>query len=491
MRRTGSRRTADDNSLPVVDEATSPRKSGLVASSTTGQTSSAACFTAIVLILIAVPTARACIWDVDTLAMEQSQFPSVLELITGKFRRHSQAFYQWRITDRLEKLASAPESHLPALYDDLAVALEKTGNIQRAIEVAIEANERFPNRYQTLANLGTFFIHAGQFDEGLKYIDRAMEINPDAHFGREGYQKLLVQYVQTHAKKIDGQVVLPVNQEEDSDWDKIPPGFARFVLDRRSAVTGRSYEDLTARQAEVTQAITGVLGMMRFGNHRSPILLEALADLLTAGFGFEAPARQLAARALLRAGESVDADALEAYRSRAESLLGIQMNSERRGRLALTAVEIQLKKEVAEADEWFAQIVADEKRWLGESEDPDEEFRIKYYKPAMAKSSPLTAPVQSAPLPEKYPALVFGLPHANPRVVEGSHALTAPEQAAAESSTAPERTPLPTPTPETPDGVPDEQPDDDATGFSAMHVAGSVVLSLVAVLFLKFVRRSD
>ena len=53
----------------------------------------------------------------------------------------------------------------------------------------------YPGRYETAANLGTFYFHAGKLAEGLPHIDRALAINPDAHFGRERVQKRLVEYV--------------------------------------------------------------------------------------------------------------------------------------------------------------------------------------------------------------------------------------------------------------------------------------------------------
>lgn len=52
-----------------------------------------------------------------------------------------------------------------------------------------------PGRYETAANLGTFYLHAGIFKKVLAYIEKALKINPDAHFGREKYQKLLVEYI--------------------------------------------------------------------------------------------------------------------------------------------------------------------------------------------------------------------------------------------------------------------------------------------------------
>ena len=61
------------------------------------------------LLAILLPTAAlACLWDSETLKQERARFPSVLELITGKFLRHSKEFHEWRIKDRQNKLASDP-----------------------------------------------------------------------------------------------------------------------------------------------------------------------------------------------------------------------------------------------------------------------------------------------------------------------------------------------------------------------------------------------
>jgi hypothetical protein len=41
--------------------------------------------------LLVPAIAVACMWDYDTIKMERTRFPSTLELITGKFLRHSPA----------------------------------------------------------------------------------------------------------------------------------------------------------------------------------------------------------------------------------------------------------------------------------------------------------------------------------------------------------------------------------------------------------------
>ena len=47
------------------------------------------------LVAVLVPSvAAACPWDYDTIKRERTRFPGTLELITGKFLRHSPEFYE-------------------------------------------------------------------------------------------------------------------------------------------------------------------------------------------------------------------------------------------------------------------------------------------------------------------------------------------------------------------------------------------------------------
>ena len=145
-------------------------------------------------ILLVLPTASfACLWDYDTLKQERARFPDTLEIITGKFLRHSPEFYEWRSKNRLARLKTDPKN--PALHDDLAVAYAKTGQYPKAI-ATMEALEKIaPGRYETYSNLGTFHFLAGDIEKALPIIDKALAINPDAHFGREKYQKWLGEYL--------------------------------------------------------------------------------------------------------------------------------------------------------------------------------------------------------------------------------------------------------------------------------------------------------
>ncbi len=310
----------------------------------------------------------ACLWDFDTLAVERQRFPSVLELITGKFLRHSDRFYQWRVRDRQRRLREQPS---PAIYDDLAVAYEKLGETEKAIAITLQKAERFPGLYETEANLGTFYIHSGQLERGVQSIERAIAMNPDAHFGREVYQKHLVNYVLS--KQTNGTTQLPL--DDSKRLAMAPLGFAGYLLDMQNATDSGE-----ARDAELKKAMQGVLGMMRFGNHDSPILLEALGDLLLSR-GYPEDAKRLAARAYLKASYAENDEATrKAYRELAAASLSMQtVHRGTYSELSLDALEAEFAEERAQANRWFEAVVEDERKWISEGRNLDEAFAQKYY----------------------------------------------------------------------------------------------------------------
>ena len=313
--------------------------------------------------------AIACLWDVDTIEMERARFPTALELIAGKFLRHSQEFYEWRIADRLKKLESSPNNL--ALLDDLAVAYDKTNKRELAIQTGEKTLSLQPGRYESEANLGTFYLHAGDFEKGIRHIDEALKINPNAHFGREKYQKLLAEYVQS--RRVGDSVVLPLSQGKTSQ------SFSQYLIES----LGRGL-----RKEEVHAAVTGVLGMMRFGKHDSPILLEALGSLLSDGFygpGWvpheEVDGRLLAARAYLKASYAApDESAREGYRKMAQAVTFTYREHDHAdgGREFLDRIESELAGEIKDAESWYAELRNKEIEWISSGVNPEEEFNKLY-----------------------------------------------------------------------------------------------------------------
>lgn len=332
---------------------------------------------ALVIAAALIPsTAVACLWDYDTIRMERERFPSTLELITGKFLRHSKEFYEWRIADRQAKLAADPDNL--AYLDDLAVAYDKVGDQAKAIETIRRKDRVKPLLYETEANLGTFLIHAGRLEEGLVHIDNALAINPKAHFNREKYQKALVEYV--ISRRVEGKTRLPLCWDGRTPEPGTVPRGGEFTLTFASFLSSQARPATPEKQAD---AIKGVLGIMKFGNYDSPIVLEALGSLLTLDYGAnpEQDAKQLGARAFLKATyEAKDEDAKAGYRKLAEQALVLQTRGPgRTDQLPLTEVEAEFQKELAEARAWYEELRQNELRWIREGKNPEEEFARVYY----------------------------------------------------------------------------------------------------------------
>ncbi|WP_339746049.1 hypothetical protein [uncultured Rubinisphaera sp.] len=337
---------------------------------------------------MAVGPIWACLWDYDTLTMERLEFPDTLELITGKFLRHSSEFYEWRIQDRKQKLEQDPS--VLAYYDDLAVAYDKTGQHQLAIETMQAKNSIEPNLYETEANLGTFYIHSGQLEQGIEHINKAIAINPEAHFGREIYQQDLVNYVRLRQK--NGKTVLPLrsqfSEEDIFDWPVY--NFNDYILKVHAVPDSDGNPAVKDQDEELRKALKGILGMMRFGHNDSPILLEALGDLLSArslhlghSYGYLG-GKQLAARAYLKASYEVDDEiAKQAYRNLAEKSLQLQLESTLGGfarqELSLNTLEESFQQELAEAKAWHDELHQDELQWIESGVDVDAAFTGKYY----------------------------------------------------------------------------------------------------------------
>ncbi len=352
---------------------------------------------ALALFVMSAGPALACLWDYDTLAVERKRFPSTLELITGKFLRHSEAYYKWRVQDRLARLENSPADF--RLTDDLCVAYDKLGEHDKAIALMKEQLAAEPERYESHANLGTFLIHNGQLEEGVKYIESAIELNPDAHFGREIYQAHLVRYLLSKGYQPGETLSLPLDQPSETLQ---VVGFAKFLYEQMPTQTERDgqkaidkagltgvLEQLTERDSDLA-AIKGITGMMRFGKHDSPILLEALGDLLIAGL--QDDAKRLAARAYLKASYEVSGDARDKFREKAKKALAMQVAG--RGstqEIGLASIETLLKRELENADEWSNVVFADEAAWISQGIDVDAAFTKKYYEEPSVYSPKLAA----------------------------------------------------------------------------------------------------
>ncbi|MCW3058464.1 MAG: hypothetical protein JWQ02_285 [Capsulimonas sp.] len=164
---------------------------------------------------LATQPLHACLNDRDTLAIEAQRQPDVLQAITGRFERNPPLYYQMRLT-RVAKDLRAHPGNLDE-YDDAAVACDRLGRDDEAIVWMNEKRAQLAplagagaalkeEWYKYYANIGTCRVHRwiraradrkhlAEVRKAHSEIMQAIKINPNAHFGREKYQQIVMEWL--------------------------------------------------------------------------------------------------------------------------------------------------------------------------------------------------------------------------------------------------------------------------------------------------------
>jgi tetratricopeptide (TPR) repeat protein len=177
------------------------------------------------LLLSFAALAGACLWDYDTLSMEAKKMPDVVDAIVGRFERNPPLYYQMRLERVSKEIESTPEEL--DLYDDAAVACDRLGDDDTGLQW-LERKRKVldkldPDRkqsddwYRYYANLGTLRVHRWakdgmkkeeikELEQAIGEIEKAIEINPDAHFGREWAQLAFMKAIQVKLEGTEDQL---------------------------------------------------------------------------------------------------------------------------------------------------------------------------------------------------------------------------------------------------------------------------------------------
>ncbi len=156
-----------------------------------------------------------CLWDYDTLAAEAKGLPATTEIYTGRFDRFPPLYYEMRLARVSEEMLTTPDDL--DLYDNAGVSCDRLKRSDEAIEwmakkrvvldeMIAQGQDVSEHEYRYLANLGTFHIHRwlinGADREDMSDVEHArdliagaIDLNPDAHFGRERYQLLAIEWI--------------------------------------------------------------------------------------------------------------------------------------------------------------------------------------------------------------------------------------------------------------------------------------------------------
>ncbi len=173
----------------------------------------------------------------------------VHDVIHERFYFHGPAWYEHRhsntkqLLNKYQAADSKKDDVYYALVDDYAVECDRLGKPSDGIPLLREKFAHLNNRpnsersnpdlvlYTTYANLGTLLVHAHMKDaiaknddalekvkEGLSYIEKAVVINPNAHFGREKWQVIAIRYLLEACKD---QTILTSYDMFGNNWEEV------------------------------------------------------------------------------------------------------------------------------------------------------------------------------------------------------------------------------------------------------------------------------
>ncbi len=253
----------------------------------------------------------------------------VHDVLHERYPRHGAAWYEERNRSVLAALAAETEGSETwlALLDDLGAGLDRLGRPAEAVEVLRRklarqesAGSSADARYATYANLGTFLVHdalagvrsgdavaAARLAEGLDSLRRAIEIEPGAHFGREVWQIVAVEFLlaasrdRTVLTRFDlvGNLLeaAPAWRGDESrrNWRAATPEFELLAARGQPPAPGRNGRFIHHVGAEgdwqtrvpsrhrapvpFDEPMLGILGMWRLGGGPNPHFALALAGI--------------------------------------------------------------------------------------------------------------------------------------------------------------------------------------------------------------------
>lgn len=191
------------------------------------------------------------------------EVPTMKDIALSDVPIHTKPYYEWVIKEKTENQIN----HKNTLddIDDWAVAYNKTGQKEKAIEILNEVLKNNPNRYSSLSNIASAYINLNDYDKGLEYLHKANQLKSDDDYDREYAQEKVYSYLKELNQK--APFSFPVKDSLDNN-------FANYVVKN---LKDKSEE---SEKKELLKVFYGIYNMVRFGNTDNPVFSEAMGDIL-------------------------------------------------------------------------------------------------------------------------------------------------------------------------------------------------------------------
>ena len=268
------------------------------------------------------------------------RFAMVHDVLHERYTRHGEAYYRERnrlVRDAMRtiEVQEGPEPSSDkylALPDDLGAGLDALKDDDEAVRVLRDKLRRQKalgqsgrQLYTTYANLGTFLIHGNfrqavagdaaakeRVREGLNFISKSIEVNPEAHFGREIWQSRAGDFLLEAIDKpqillerdlVGNPLAVEIDPSDRRSISSYEPGrtvedYGRYGFDRetilviedRKIANSAGYSRETLRKwitgvgdppnIPFDEPTLGIIGMWRLGGGANPHFALALGEIM-------------------------------------------------------------------------------------------------------------------------------------------------------------------------------------------------------------------
>lgn len=312
---------------------------------------------------------------------ERLPYPSVRQVLTEDFLKHSEQYLHWVTQEHEKKLKTTPDS-LP-IYLELSQAYLLNGMRDSAKHVLEQAAERFPDTSQVWMGLAWWEFGEGHYPAAMETLFRGLDV--DSITEKSILRQRIFEYAAIQFPIEDTGLPLQgvVGIDELTKRRKLEeiPNFYTFIKADWQGYTQEVQDSL------LNQSIAELVDLLwreREGKRR---LLEMLGDLLLAkGSG------ELAAVAYLQAARGLEDESIRRmYRYIGTEALLV---SQKTGiPFSLQEVQIKLKAMLEKVAQFHAEVRKNEKFWIESGANPHQEFLKKYVRPnALNDSLPAFRP---------------------------------------------------------------------------------------------------
>jgi hypothetical protein len=268
------------------------------------------------------------------------RFAMIHDVLHERYTRHGEPYFRERNRRVRESLRQIETEQGPnptsneyfALFDDLGAGLDALKEDDEAVRILRDKLRRQEalgqsgrQLYTSYANLGTFLIHgsfqkavAGDSEakarvrQGIQFIAQSIEVNPEAHFGREIWQKrsaeFLLEAIQTPETLLQRDFVgnsLPeeidasgrdsiTNYQNDGfgvdayftfGWDRMTPPIIEGRKPIESQFGREGLRKWITRVGDPSivpfdEPTLGIIGMWRLGGGANPHFALALGEIM-------------------------------------------------------------------------------------------------------------------------------------------------------------------------------------------------------------------